>query len=370
MIDFVEFLPKKQKDRHNNVTQCVVYPGNVPCIAKINKHNESSIYHFISSLSLKEIVPKHFGTWKLGDEEYLILEDLLSGFSQPNMVDIKLGTRTFDIRTKRRAITKLSNLVNTTTSHDFGFRVTEAVFFKRCQLSPKSKLTNKIKNTLKGNTNNKHIISLKPDNQTNNNNDNQTNDNVNQTNNQTENNNDPHTKNDEMSQTESTSHDTNHAVIHDNDNDNKNHSTNNSHNKSDESCDDEEPFIKYTNVPVSPNIEKSISEVNNLFRSFFTDKHLQTFYKELNKVRDIIIMTKHQFPGFRVYASSLFVAYNASVNNSELRVKIIDLAHVHFDVKKDGGEQDVIQYDDGVVRGLDSLISLVGLALSEKGLLK
>ena len=141
MFDYVDF--RKKKGYHSNVSPCTIYPQKLACVAKIDKHNEHAIYHFMQSIPLGTIAPKYYGLWEapgyLGmdkkDREkrmqiddnynYIIMEDLMQGFKSPNFVDIKLGTRASDVKTKKVSIERLAYLVASTTSSDFGFRVTD-----------------------------------------------------------------------------------------------------------------------------------------------------------------------------------------------------------------------------------------------------
>ena len=271
MIDFVEFAPKVLKNRHNNVNKCIVYPGKIPCVAKINKHNESSIYHFVQDIPLKEVLPNYFGTWSVGSDEYIILEDLLAGYTQANFVDIKLGIRMHDIRTKRRSVEKLSQTASQTTSGSYGFRITD---FTQNFYQPLTTMSY---------------------------------------------------------------------------------------------SSDGKPNIKDFNVyqvTSIPGIETSLTEVNKFFHTFFSRTQIYQFFQELKHIREVFIHTQHQFPGFRLYSSSVFVCFDSFQPDCPVRVKLIDIAHAHFDVGLDGGNKDLIQFDDGVIRGLDSLILLTGQFLS------
>ena len=109
MFDFIDFRGRKKNGYHSNVSPCTVYPQNIQCVAKIDKHNEHAIYHFMQSIPLGTIAPKYYGLWEAHDRppfpkkdqerqiqadgnfNYIIMEDLMKGFKNPNFVDIKLG---------------------------------------------------------------------------------------------------------------------------------------------------------------------------------------------------------------------------------------------------------------------------------------
>ncbi|XP_074594138.1 inositol-trisphosphate 3-kinase-like protein isoform X1 [Brevipalpus obovatus] len=57
--------------------------------------NEAIAYELLMNDPLRPFVPQYSGTVPYGDERYIILENLLSHFKNPNIMDIKMGTRTF-----------------------------------------------------------------------------------------------------------------------------------------------------------------------------------------------------------------------------------------------------------------------------------
>lgn len=290
-IDFISFNPKKSKGSHKNVSSCTIYPQKISCVAKVNKHSEDTIYHFIKDLPIGSITPKFFGRYddpiyrdspeatpedpNPDDEDdddngYLILENILEGFKKPNTIDIKLGTRMFDVRTKKASVAKLVEAVEKSTSRDYGFRIDEVHTFK----SIKSEYDKNPWPTTKLNK-----------------------------------------------------------------------------------------FKK----PIQKELENNIVKVNQFFKAFFSPPQLQHFFSELKNIRNVLLMNLHQFPKFRLYASSLFVAYdNDAPEDSEVRIKLIDLAHAHFDIDSDGGNSHSLEFDDGILRGVDSLISIIGLIINEQ----
>lgn len=57
--------------------------------------NEAIAYELLMNDPLRPFVPQYSGTVPYGDDRYIILENLLSHFKNPNIMDIKMGTRTF-----------------------------------------------------------------------------------------------------------------------------------------------------------------------------------------------------------------------------------------------------------------------------------
>lgn len=59
----------------------------------------------------------------LKNKDYLVLENLLSGYSKPNIMDIKLGKKLFDENATKEKIERMKNVSETTTSGSLGFRI-------------------------------------------------------------------------------------------------------------------------------------------------------------------------------------------------------------------------------------------------------
>lgn len=57
---------------------------------------EREVYEALSSdPALRDIVPRYFREVEYRGEKFIELQDLLHGFSDPHVMDIKMGTRTF-----------------------------------------------------------------------------------------------------------------------------------------------------------------------------------------------------------------------------------------------------------------------------------
>jgi hypothetical protein len=72
-------------------------------------------------------------------------------------------------------------------------------------------------------------------------------------------------------------------------------------------------------------------------------------YQELLKLK----------PNYRMYSASILVCYDADQPCGEVRISLIDFAHGHFDVARDGGDPNDPEYDDGVLNGIESFAHLI-----------
>lgn len=63
---------------------------------KCSGGTERDVYEALSNEpSLQDIVPKYYREVEYNGQTFIELQDLLSGFRDPNVMDIKMGTRTF-----------------------------------------------------------------------------------------------------------------------------------------------------------------------------------------------------------------------------------------------------------------------------------
>lgn len=63
---------------------------------KCSGGTERDVYEALSNEpSLQDIVPKYYREVEYNGQTFIELQDLLSGFRDPNVIDIKMGTRTF-----------------------------------------------------------------------------------------------------------------------------------------------------------------------------------------------------------------------------------------------------------------------------------
>ena len=93
---------------------------------------------------------------------------------------------------------------------------------------------------------------------------------------------------------------------------------------------------------------------------FLPTKHLRSlFIEKLEKFIDALEETVKENPGFRVYASSILVVYDgdADLDCAELRLKLIDFAHLYIDIRECTDKVDD-SLNDGVIYGCKSLLSI------------
>jgi hypothetical protein len=99
-------------------------------------------------------------------------------------------------------------------------------------------------------------------------------------------------------------------------------------------------------------------ELENIIHEFIPADLKDEFQAALYRIWGTFSDTVGQYPGFRMYASSVLVAYDGDAP-TEIRVVLIDFAHTHMSIDKEGFDREDAQYDDGVLDGITSLINFI-----------
>jgi hypothetical protein len=102
----------------------------------------------------------------------------------------------------------------------------------------------------------------------------------------------------------------------------------------------------------------SIAELKHVIGEFLPGPLLQEFHQRVQVIAGRLAETTLEAPGFRMYASSILVAYDGDAPDRGLRVKLIDFAHTFGDIAAAGGDPRDRSLDDGVAKGLATLIDL------------
>ena len=236
---------------HGVIQKCIVNPGNIQAIAKPVNHREGLAYPELLQTPLKEFLPKFFGIFEIENISYLIIEDLTSGFNSPSILDIKIGTRHYDLTANEKKINGLIEKAKDSTTPSLGIRLVDG----------------KIKN------NNKIIKHW-----------------------------------------------------------------------------DRKLGLIFTQ-----------NEFKNCLNEFFFSKNLKNqFNIQISNFINLFKNTLNLFPGLRIYASSLLFVYDSDsdLNNCELRIKLIDLAHLYLNINIEGVDMTQIEYDDGIIFGCSNLLNI------------
>nr|AGM32380.1 inositol polyphosphate kinase family protein [Coptotermes formosanus] len=89
-------------------------------------------------------------------------------------------------------------------------------------------------------------------------------------------------------------------------------------------------------------------------KNFVPNSLKDSFKSVIEKISSLYVETLDENPGFRIYSSSLLVIYDGD-NPTEIRVKIIDLAHCHSDIRVFNVSLSDSAFDDGFFSGLNNL---------------
>ncbi|KAL7721897.1 Kinase [Entamoeba marina] len=87
---------------------------------------EFDFYEIIHNTSLTKFVPKYYGVeqrdFGYGNYEYIKIENLISSFKKPCVIDLKMGIRTWSDDCNEQKIISKKHIDETTTSNTYGFR--------------------------------------------------------------------------------------------------------------------------------------------------------------------------------------------------------------------------------------------------------
>jgi hypothetical protein len=98
---------------HGNLRVLTDRPG---VVAKPFNSREFDFYSAIRALPLTRVAAKFFGASTVGQNRYLLLEDLSHNMSSPCVADLKLGTRSFEITASLdKTFGQISHTLRTTT---------------------------------------------------------------------------------------------------------------------------------------------------------------------------------------------------------------------------------------------------------------
>ena len=108
---------------HGSILECIVNPGEKRGIAKIVNHREGFAYPELERTPLAEYLPHYYGNHVIDGKEYLVIENLTSGFSSPSIMDLKVGTRHYDLSASKEKIEGQIEKTKSTTSFTLGVRL-------------------------------------------------------------------------------------------------------------------------------------------------------------------------------------------------------------------------------------------------------
>lgn len=98
-------------------------------LLKKSKPNEIAFYEWLSNQSsplfsdLKLLIPTFYGFETRNDSTYVVLENLLSGYDHPNIMDCKLGRITWTSKHSEKTIMNQEAKNKQTTTGTLGFRI-------------------------------------------------------------------------------------------------------------------------------------------------------------------------------------------------------------------------------------------------------
>ena len=104
----------------------------------------------------------------------------------------------------------------------------------------------------------------------------------------------------------------------------------------------------------------TIDELKATINEFVPDKLKEMLVEKIKKIKELFESNLKQNPGFRMYASSVLVAYDGDNLDKGIRCCLIDFAHTFMNIEEEEGNPKITDdsFNDGVLFGLNSLINL------------
>lgn len=104
----------------------------------------------------------------------------------------------------------------------------------------------------------------------------------------------------------------------------------------------------------------TLDEFSNVVHEFVQESIAAKVNEKLVNIKEAFEGTVKAYPGFRMYASSVLIAYDGDNLENDPKVVLIDFAHTHMDIGEENCDRSNTDYDDGVVKGVQTLIDLTG----------
>ena len=107
---------KTQGGGHGKIRKGL-FPPATACIAKPLIPREETFYKRVQSTPLAECTPRYLGSRFVEGKPWLFLQDLTVGMTSPCIIDLKLGTRSFEVDAPpEKKLAQIEHMKNTTTA--------------------------------------------------------------------------------------------------------------------------------------------------------------------------------------------------------------------------------------------------------------
>ena len=99
-------------------------------------------------------------------------------------------------------------------------------------------------------------------------------------------------------------------------------------------------------------LKESFDGMSKKLIDFITPQHMDEFRRQIRHIEQKLTENICRNPGFRVYASSVLIAYDGDDASKPLRCSLIDFAHLYVDIGEYSADS---SYDDGVIKGVETM---------------
>jgi hypothetical protein len=117
----------------------------------------------------------------------------------------------------------------------------------------------------------------------------------------------------------------------------------------------------------SGNLRLSVAALRRKIAGFLPPEIRARVTERLATMRQAFAELLKMHPNFRIYSGSLVICYDGDDLAAAPRLAMFDWAHCHLDIARDGGDPGDPAFDDGVLKGFNSLLAFLEAIARENG---
>ena len=112
------------------------------------------------------------------------------------------------------------------------------------------------------------------------------------------------------------------------------------------------------NTTKSQNLRLSEKKLREKVKKIIPSSVRKSAKSKMKKIRESYADLLKQLPNFRMFSASLLLCFDGADSSIEPRLSLIDFAHTHFDIAADGFDPALPINEDGVLFGMDTMVTL------------
>ena len=100
-----------------------------------------------------------------------------------------------------------------------------------------------------------------------------------------------------------------------------------------------------------------VESIKAVYEEFLPEGVAKKVKTQLQKIKKVYEAAVKETPGFRIYGASILIAYDGDDEKKEPAVAINRFEHSHLDIAREGYDAKDPKYDDGFVKGIETLLT-------------